>query len=377
VLKVIVAGALALCLLAGPAMLASAAPSKSASPARWVVSFNEKVQLREGQDFHGGRVVHVDDALNLAAVEGDGHFLARAKGDTRVRFVEDDPWQRLLQLTPNDARYGEQYGPALIGGPVAWDTTLGSSSVIVCVADTGVRYTHEDIAPVWGGGYDFVNNDADPADDHGHGTHASGIAAAALNNGLGIAGVARATLKHAKVLDAAGSGSWSVVASGIRWCADQGAASISLSLGGTAGSSTLQSAVDYAWSHGSVVVAAAGNGACTNCVMYPAKYANAIAVSCVYSNKALCSFSSTGPEVDLAAPGSGILATYASADNAYVKMSGTSMSTPHVAGLAALYKSAHPLASGADVQAALKAGARNVGLPSDVQGAGLIQGTTV
>jgi subtilisin family serine protease len=332
--------------------------------ARFVVGFDGEPAVHRGDDYHGGKVVNVHRALHFAVVEAadEASFRGAAASGADVRYLEPDPVQRLLALTPDDPSFGSQYGPQEIGAPAAWDTTTGASSTILCTVDTGVRSTHEDLAAGWAGGYDFVNGDADPTDDNGHGTHVTGIAAAAIGNAKGIAGIAGVSIKHAKVLDASGYGSWSNVASGITWCADHGAHVVSLSLGGSAGSTALQDAVRYAWAHGAVVVAAAGNsGPCSDCVLYPARYAEAIAVACVYSDKTLCTFSSGGPEVDLAAPGASILSSAYSGDTAYVRMSGTSMAAPHVAGAAALVVSAHPDWTNQMVRDALESTAEDVG----------------
>jgi subtilisin len=194
------------------------------------------------------------------------------------------------------------------------------------------------------------------------------------------------SLAGAKVLGRTGTGTNSAVASGITWCADIGSDIISLSLGGGF-SQTVSNAVTYASGQGALVIAAAGNsGPCTDCVGYPAKLPLALAVACTDSLNRQCSFSSEGPEVDIAAPGLDIPSTYPNKSpcgkretNCYVLMSGTSMSTPHVAGLAALIKSANMTYSADDIRARLLATAQDLGpagQDSDF-GAGLIQGSAV
>lgn len=182
----------------------------------------------------------------------------------------------------------------------------------------------------------------------------TGTAAATTNNGKGIAGIAQVTFKHAKVLNEWGWGVWSDVASGIRWCSDEGADVISMSLGGSSPSTAVEEAIDYAWDAGSLLVAAAGNAGCCDTIGYPAKYAKTIAVACTTSSKSRCDFSSTGPEVDLAAPGKDIESTCYESDAAYCKLSGTSMSTPHVAGVATLVKSLYPGNSNEQIRAVLE-----------------------
>ncbi|HEV8359437.1 MAG TPA: S8 family serine peptidase [Candidatus Thermoplasmatota archaeon] len=331
---------------------------------RYAVGFQHLPDhLEAGATWHGGTVLRVDEALGFAVIHADSRvaFEPGARRDSDVRYVELDPVRPLLQYTPDDPKWSSLYGPKLMGAPAAWDAGTGSTSVKLCVVDTGVRALHEDLAGRYGGGIDYIDG-GEPMDQNGHGTHVTGTAAAAIGNAKGVAGLAQVTFLHARALDAMGSGTWSNVASGIRWCADNGAAVVSLSLGGSTGGSVLEDAVNYAWNGGAVVVAAAGNsGPCTNCVLYPAKYTNAIAVGCVTSTKALCSFSSTGPEVDLVAPGYQILSTAYTSNTDYAYMSGTSMSTPHVAGAVALLKSQHPDWTNADIRAALESTAEDLG----------------
>lgn len=331
---------------------------------------------RAGDRLRGALVLASEPELGFVVVSTQNP--ARFTSDLRSQGVahEADPLAASVAFVPWDPRASTQYSLPLIGAPAAWNLTRGDASVRLCVADTGVRPSHEDLAPRWAFGYDFVNGDSDPKDDHGHGTHVSGIAAAAIDNGIGVAGVANVSLLHAKVLNAAGQGAWSTVASGIRWCADQGAAVISVSIVGATGSKALQRAVDYAWGKGAILFAAAGNtGPCNNCIAYPAAYSNAVAVGCVNEYLQACSFSAKGPQLDLVAPGAAILSTHYAADNAYAYFSGTSQSTPLAAGAAALLKSAHSSWSNIQIRAALESTAQDLGASGkDTQfGAGLVR----
>ena len=279
-----------------------------------------------------------------------------------VEFAEPNYLVQVADTLPNDPGWGSQYGPTHIQAPQAWDITTGSSSVVIAVIDSGVDLGHPDLAAkIWsnpgetGGGkqtngrdddndgyvddwrgWDFVNGDNNPQDDHGHGTHVAGIAAAASNNGVGIAGVAwGARVMPLKVLNSGGGGSNSNVAAAMTWAANHGAKVINLSLGAASPSAVMEDAVNYAYFKGVTVVAAAGNQN-TLGVLYPAAYDHAIAVASTDASNNRSSFSNYGPEIDLAAPGSNIYSTYWNGGSTYATLSGTSMATPHVVGVAAL-----------------------------------------
>ncbi|MGP4108764.1 S8 family peptidase [Virgibacillus sp. L01] len=238
--------------------------------------------------------------------------------------------------TPNDpyANPSYQYGIFNTYTDNAWDVTRGNSGQEIAVLDTGVDYRHEDLNDKTILGYDFVQNDYKPMDRNGHGTHVAGTAAAETNNGIGIAGMApNSSILAVRVLDARGSGSLADIADGIIYAADYGAEVINLSLGCDCDTQTLENAVNYAWNKGTVVVAASGNDGVST-TFEPASYENVIAVGAVDSNNQIASFSNYGEWVDVMAPGVDIASTYLR--DGYVYMSGTSMASPHVAGLAAL-----------------------------------------
>ncbi|WP_281890341.1 S8 family peptidase [Paenibacillus sp. YYML68] len=239
---------------------------------------------------------------------------------------------------PNDPYFSNyQYGPQRIQAPEAWDITAGAAEVRIAVIDTGVQLNHPDLAGKLTNGYDFVDGDSQPEDRNGHGTHVAGIAAAVTNNGGGIAGVAPlVSIIPVRVLGDDGNGSLSAVADGIVYAANQGAQVVNLSLGSPYSSLTLQNAVQYAWSRGSVIVAAAGNDG-SSVPSYPANDANVLAVASTNETDVKSSFSNYGTWVEVAAPGEDILSTYTGSYYAY--LSGTSMAAPHVAGVAALLAS--------------------------------------
>jgi len=229
------------------------------------------------------------------------------------------------------------------------------SGAVVAIIDTGIRVGSDLSGTSFVPGYDFVNNDNNPIDDNGHGTHVAGTVAQSTNNGIGVAGVAFcASLMPVKVLNAQGSGSYSTIANGIYYAVDHGANIISMSLGGTYSSQTLQNAVAYAYNHGVTCIAAAGNNG-KNGVSYPAAYdAYVIAVGATQYDKTRAPYSNYGSSLDVMAPGGntnvdqngdgypdGVLQQTFTMQGSnvlwgYYFYQGTSMATPHVSGVAAL-----------------------------------------
>jgi thermitase len=289
-------------------------------------------------------------------------------------------------LYPNDPYIGEQWTMRRISAPEAWAETFGSSSMVVAVVDSGVDLAHPEFAGQFLPGYDYVNKDNVPNDDtaNSHGTHVTGILAAAANNGIGVAGLApKVKILPLKVLDSAGSGTYDNIAAGILYATDAGARVINLSLGGVAPSSTLQNAVNYALSRpggGALVVAAAGNcaqgaaiEACdnrNNPDIYPAAYSGVLAVAASDHFDAWATYSGYKSYVGLAAPGGTsddkVLST---ARGGYAYLSGTSMAAPLVSGAAALIWTMSPAATYQQVADILKSTADKVGAyPYDVKG---------
>ncbi|WP_435332491.1 S8 family peptidase [Haloarchaeobius sp. TZWWS8] len=251
------------------------------------------------------------------------------------------------------------------------DTGAGAD---IAILDTGIDSDHPDLQANLGSGTSFVkckgkgcNYDWD--DDNEHGTHCAGTAGGA-DNSQGVVGVStQATLHAVKVLDSRGSGSFSDIAAGIEYVADQGWDVASMSLGASSGSQTIRDAVQYADQRGVFLVAAAGNsGPCSDCVGYPAAYPEVVAVSSTNDADGLSSFSSTGPEVEIAAPGSDVFSTVPG--GSYDTFSGTSMACPHVAGAAGQLMAGG--ASASNVRNTLTSTAEDLGLPSNEQGAGLL-----
>lgn len=263
----------------------------------------------------------------------------------------------------NDARSGELWGIRKIRADCVWDLVMpAAGDTIVAVVDTGVDYTHEDLSGKVLLGYDFMNNDADPRDDNGHGTHVAGTIAATINNNKGVVGIApNVRILAVKVLGASGSGTSAQVASGIVYAADQGAKVINVSLGSRAPSQTIKDAVGYAWSKGVMLACAAGNTAALPFIpFYPASFPGCLPVAATDHTDQLAWFSQYAPE-GVAAPGVQILSTLPG--NQYNAFSGTSMATPHVAGLAALLFSQNPNRTNSRVRDMIQSGTDDMGSP--------------
>lgn len=282
-----------------------------------------------------------------------------------------------LTAVPNDPMYASQWSltgsantSGNIGATQAWDYGTGSNTIIVGVIDTGIDYTHPDLAAnIWtntreiagngidddGNGYrddirgwNFVANNNNPMDDNSHGTHVAGTIGAVGNNGIGVAGVAwNVKLMPLKFMDASGGGYLSDAVRAVDYARVNGAKIINASFGGGGFSSAMQTALSRFQQAGGIFVAAAGNEASNNAVVasYPANYelTNVISVAASTSTGALASFSNYGTNVDIAAPGQNILSTIPGGK--YGTMSGTSMAAPHVAGALALLWGQSPTAT--------------------------------
>ena len=267
------------------------------------------------------------------------------------------------------------WGVNRVHAPAAWDTTEGAG-VKVAIIDSGIDLSHPDLVGKVDGGYSAITKTERPEDyqdDNGHGTHVSGTVAA-LRDGRGVVGVApKARLYAVKVLDADGSGNLSDVIDGIVWAAKNGMQVANMSLGAPIDSEAMHAAVQFAKGSGLIIVAAAGNSGKE--VGFPGAYPETIAVSASDEHDHIAEFSSRGPQVQFIAPGVDIVSD--KMGGGFVSYSGTSMASPHVAGLAALVVSQGYVGlSGPDgVLAQLKRAAKPaVGLSAQEQGVGMIDG---
>jgi subtilisin family serine protease len=325
------------------------------------------------------------------------------KKDPNVEAVEPD-FKIEIVASPNDPYYsssgswGQSYpdlwGMKKINMASAWDQTTGLGSVIVADIDTGVDRNHEDLtANMWVNsaetpnngvdddnngyiddyyGWDFYNDDKNPMDDHGHGTHVAGTIAAVGNNAKGVVGVNwTSKIMALKFLGAGGSGYLSDGVAALEYAADMGAKVSSNSWGCICNSKAMDDAVKYEHDRGMVMVAAAGNnnGDAINHSPSSADRAISIAATDAYDRKA--SFSNWGEDIDVAAPGVDVLSTRATVNpmctasrtvgGKYCRASGTSMATPHVAGLAALLWAEKPSLKNEEVRQIIRTGAVDLG----------------
>jgi len=315
--------------------------------------------------------------LNLTSNEN----VVRVDKDYKRRWIESEPatiegvalpsLQSIIQpYRARPAKAALPWGINRVNAPAAWKVTKGAG-VKVAVIDTGIDTSHPTLKPNIKGGINCVDaNKADDFnDDQGHGTHVSGTIAG-VGDAKGVTGVAPAVdLYGVKVLDAQGSGTVAGVIAGIQWAADHHMDVANMSLGSDESDQSLADAVAAASKAGLAIIAAAGNS--SGPVGYPAAYPECIAVSASDKSDQIASFSSFGPQVAVIAPGVNIYSTYMG--GGYKTLSGTSMATPHVTGLAALAVAAKGVHGSDALRAALTQAASPLqGLSPEQQGAGLV-----
>jgi len=330
-------------------------------------------------------VLEVDETADIESI------VEEYKLDPNVAFAQPD-YAMEVRATMNDPFYGSLWGMEMIQAPQAWDHAQGEG-VIVAIVDTGIQYTHEDLAAnMWinpgeianngidddGNGFiddmhgwDFVNSDNDPWDGHYHGTHVAGTVAAVGNNGIGVVGVApQAKLMALKGLSDTGSG-WSTdLAAGIEYAALNGASVINNSWGCSSecpSNPVVEEAVRTAHGLNVMIVFAAGNSNADTSLRSPNNMWEVVSVASSTSSDSKSSFSNWGTMIDVIAPRSSVYSTYPG--NSYTYLSGTSMASPHVAGLAALIISSDPTLSNEEVRTVIRSTADEFGDPGfDIYG---------
>jgi len=284
----------------------------------------------------GGAIKYTYQIVPAIAADVPGLALGHLKNQRHVIRIEPDVKIEALDII---TELNNTWGVKQIGADAVHNANIFGTGVKVAIIDSGIDYNHSELSSNYAGGYDFVNNDNDPMDDNGHGTHVAGTVAA-LRNGSGVVGVAPEVGLYAlKVLGANGSGSFSNVIAALQWCVNNGILVTNNSYGSNVDpGKTVKQAFDNAYATGILNVAAAGNSGnrkgTGNSVNYPAKYGSVVAVAATDQTNIRASFSSAGPDVELSAPGVNINSTLPG--GRYGMLSGTSMASPHVTGIAAL-----------------------------------------
>jgi subtilisin family serine protease len=368
-------GTLAAAILTALAALSStsahAAPSQNAAvaaPGRILVQPRAGLpasQFAALLKTHGASSFRKVGQSNLHIVQlppgvSEADMVAKLSRNPAIKFAELDR-RVLLQATANDPYFGSEYHLSLVGAPSAWDATYGAG-VTIAILDSGVDGTHPDLVGNLLPGYNSYDNNTNTADVCGHGTAVAGTAAASVNNGIGVAGVAgQARILPVRIAykDAtSGScyGYYSTIANGLTYAADNGARVANISYGGVAGSSSIISAAKYMQSKGGLVFVSAGNNGVDEGI---APTTSMIVVSATNSSDTRTSWSSYGSFVTLAAPGEYIYTT--NNGGGYGAWNGTSFSSPLAAGVGALVMSANPGLSGADVENLLYSTAKDLG----------------
>jgi subtilisin family serine protease len=348
---------------------------------KYIVVFAQPIDDIQKSDLiqkSGGTVVkHLKLVNGTAVVLPNDEVKKALSKQAGVKRIDDDiEFQAVKGPKPPEPPAAQviPWGISTVNAPAAWGISKGTG-VKVAIMDTGISLTHPDLQANIKGGVNTIKSFKTANDDNGHGSHCAGIVGA-INNTIGVVGVApEVNLYAVKVLNAAGSGWLSDIIEGFQWCIDNQIQVISMSFGSYDSNTSEQDAVIKTYNAGITLVAAAGNDGAANTVNYPGAYPEVIAVSAIDSDLKLASYSSYGPEVDIAAPGTQVYSTYKG--SGYATMSGTSMATPHVTGVAALRIAQNPSQSPAEVKTAIQSTATNLGLTSDKQGAGLVNADAV
>jgi subtilisin family serine protease len=359
-----------------PSGLMAAEPTDPASDelVNVIVTFKAKPgkAARDAVQDAGAKIRRGFKIIDAISIELPANQVERLKQHPLVKAVEPDAEIVALDHSgaTGDLEYENAWGVEHIGTKPVHDAGIKGQGIKVAVIDTGIDYIHDDPDDVpynvdpeflgnYRGGYDFFNNDADPMDDNGHGTHVAGILAAEKNGYLVVGVAPEVELYGLKVLGANGSGEYSGLIAALEWAVANDMDVVNMSLGGHEVSTALQSAIQAAYAAGITLVAASGNTVTLQeliygCpVAYPAAYNEVIAVSFTGTDDRLTGYSCTGPQIDLAAPGNAIFSPVPIGScmfctpQGYKSESGTSMASPHVAGVAALILS-KGIANGGD-----------------------------
>ncbi|MFA5033521.1 MAG: S8 family peptidase [bacterium] len=352
---------------------------KDITPGKVIITYNSSVDVHNATYKELGildkSITIVDKGLsplNFIVVDVPGNldnvksFMQIMKNNPCVKFVEPERPMHIL-ATPNDTYYGGyQWDKRLLNCPAAWDLGYGSMDISIAVIDQGSDYNHQDLSAHYKTdtlGYDFLDNDNNPVPLdtlEAHGTHCSGVAAAVIGNGKGIAGISNSRLYSLRAGSSTTLPSASC-ANSIQWCADRKVRVISMSWGNYTLVSQISQACLNAWNAGCLLVSATGNDGTTP-MMYPARLSQVIAVGAIDSTSARWQYSNYGSETELIAPGVGVIGTIPlRGENSYQLFAGTSEACPQVAGIAALVLSASPTLTNQEVRDILDSTATDLG----------------
>lgn len=328
-------------LLANPSTVEGAIP---ASKDEIIVKFKKDTTETEKTEINNEEGTKVEETIKATGAQvldipdnKDSHEVVaefRQEYGDKIEYVELNGKMEPTYI-PNDPGYKSQWALPKIQAPQGWDITKGLNSVTIAVLDTGVNINHPDLKNKIAVGYNVVDNNTDLTDLHGHGTLMMGIAGAQTNNLVGMAGVGiEPKIMMIRICNnAEGWAYWSDMAEAITYAADHGVKIVSISFGGSYGSSTVQNAINYAYSKGVFIAASAGNSG-SNVPSYPAAYNHVVSVGATDSNDVKASWSNWGSWVDITSPGVSIYST--NKNGSYSSVSGTSPACPHVAALGAL-----------------------------------------
>jgi len=342
-----------------------------------IVGFKDGVTFSKSEGILANHGIKIKKHLPLAnaclcLVDEVSAGFKSLSADDNIEFIEDD-YVASIQVLPSTAESFKitlqkiPWGVKKIEAPDVWKRCRGEE-IKVGIVDTGIDRSHPDLIDNIREVYSVVDSTS-PDDDNGHGTHVAGIIGA-LDNNIGVVGVApKVEIYSVKAFDKRGMGTVSDIIDALNWCVEKRVHVINMSFGIGTNSRALKRAIQAAHKHNIIMVAAAGNSGGNDSVLYPAKYDEVIAVAASDSNDRAADFSSRGPEVNIIAPGVDIPSTYTNQD--YKNLSGTSMACPHVTGACALLMSI-PGMKTENVRNVILSSAKDIGLPEETQGVGLL-----
>jgi len=350
-------------LIMGVVLAAGGLAVRSSASVRSELRFGDRivVKIRPGHTARGLDVIGSTPGLGIVTVRGS---LSAIRSSPDVEYAEPDMLVPPAEFVPNDAMWADQWSVRKTRTDEAWSVTQGSPSIKIAVLDSGVDASQPDLTGNVLPGRNFYDDTSPTADDYGHGTMVAGVIAAHTDNTIGVAGYCSGcSILPVKIAGADGYASWSAMASGVKWAADQGARVINISFAGTTGSRAVHSAIKYAERRGAIVVASAGNYSSVT-PTYPAAYRGVLAVASSESDDTAASYTDHGSWVRFAAPGCNDSTNVSASSPLFASFCGTSSAAPVVSAIAALAFSSKPNATRRQVVQAMTSGAVPVGYVS-------------